>query len=384
MTLVLFLLGGVLLTGGAEFLVRGASRLAVAGGISPLVVGLTVVAFGTSAPELAVTVGAAYTGEADVALGNVVGSNIANVLLILGLAAVVAPLAVSQRLVRQEVPLVIGASVLVLLLALDGRVGRLDGLLLFAGLLVYLVYAVRQSRRERPVEQAAAQDALVDLGLADTRRRRGEWLLDVATALLGLVLLVLGADWLVDGAVAAAAALGVSELVIGLTVVAVGTSLPELATSVLASFRGEREIAVGNAVGSNLFNLLAVLGLGSVLAPAGIAVPRAALTFDLPVMIAVAVACLPIFFTGHRIARGEGWLFLAYYVAYTLYLVLAAAEHDAVPAVSRALVWFALPLTAVTLGVLVWRTARQGRTEEPVRYRREGGGPRRDRSRPPS
>ena len=361
MTLLLFLLGGVLLTGGAELLVRGASRLAVAGGISPLVVGLTVVAFGTSAPELAVTLGAAYTGEADVALGNVVGSNIANVLLILGLSAAVAPLAVSRRLVRLEVPLVIGASLLVLLLALDGRIGRLDGLLLFAGLVVYLVYAVRQSRREQAEEQAAAQDTLVDLGLADTRRRRGEWLLDVVTVLVGLGLLVLGADWLVDGAVAAAAAIGVSELVIGLTVVAVGTSLPELATSVMASVRGERDIAVGNAVGSNLFNLLAVLGLGGALAPGGVAVPRAAVTFDLPVMIAVAFACLPIFFTGHRIARGEGLLFLAYYAAYTLYLVLAAAEHDALPAFSRALGWFALPLTAVTLAVLVWRAARGGK-----------------------
>jgi cation:H+ antiporter len=358
LTLLLFVLGGALLAGGAELLVRGASRLAVAGGISPLVVGLTVVAFGTSAPELAVTLDAALVGEADVALGNIVGSNIANILLILGLSAAVAPLAVAPRLVRLEVPLMIGASVLVLLLALDGRVGRLEGLLLFAGLVAYLVIAVRHSRRQQAAVQAEAQDALVELGLADTRRRRGEWLLDVLSALAGLGLLVLGADWLVAGAVAAAAAVGISELVIGLTVVAVGTSLPELATSVMATLRGEREIAVGNAIGSNLFNLLCVLGLGGALAPAGLAVPRAAVTFDLPVMIAVAVACLPIFFTGHRIARGEGWLFLGYYAAYTGYLVLASAEHDALPAFSAALLWFALPLTAVTLGVLAWRAAR--------------------------
>jgi cation:H+ antiporter len=360
-TLALFVLGGLLLAGGAELLVRGASRLAVAGGISPLVVGLTVVAFGTSAPELAVTVGAAYGGQADVALGNVVGSNIANVLLILGVSAAVAPLAVARRLVRLEVPLMIGASVLVLLLALDGRVGRLDGLGLFALVVAYVVFAIRHGRREPAVEQAAMQEALVDVGLADVRRRRGEWILDVLSVLAGLALLVVGARWLVDGAVAAAEAMGVSELVIGLTVVAVGTSLPELATSVLASIRGERDIAVGNAIGSNLFNLLAVLGLGSMLAPAGVAVPRAALAFDLPVMIAVAFACLPIFFTGHRISRGEGWLFLAYYAAYTLYLVLAAQQHDALPAFSRALGWFVLPLTAVTLAVLAWRAARAPR-----------------------
>jgi cation:H+ antiporter len=368
-TLLLFVLGGVLLAGGAELLVRGASRLAAAGGISPLVVGLTVVAFGTSAPELAVTLGAAYTGEADIAVGNVVGSNIANILLVLGLSAAVAPLAVAARLVRLEVPLMIGASVLVLVLALDGRVGRLDGLLLFAGLVVYLVFVVRQSRREEAAagetEAATAGLETVVPGLAgnpSSRRgggRWGGWPLDVLLA-LGLALLVVGARWLVAGAVAAAAALGVSELVIGLTIVAVGTSLPELATSVLASLRGERDIAVGNVIGSNLFNLLAVLGLGGALAPAGLAVPRAAVTFDLPVMIAVAFACLPIFFTGHRIARGEGWLFLAYYVAYTGFLVLASGEHAGLPVLSAALLWFALPLTAVTLAVLAWRAARAG------------------------
>jgi cation:H+ antiporter len=373
-TLLLFVLGGALLAGGAEMLVRGASRLAVAGGISPLVVGLTVVAFGTSAPELAVTLGAAYTGEADVAVGNVVGSNIANVLLILGLSAAVAPLAVAARLVRLEVPLMIGASVLVLVLALDGRVGRLDGLLLFAGLVAYLVFVVRQSRREEAAAREAGEAAgagletvvpgpAEDPSSPDGRRgggRWGGWPLDVLRVTIGLALLVAGARWLVAGAVAAAAALGVSELVIGLTIVAVGTSLPELATSVLASLRGERDIAVGNAIGSNLFNLLAVLGLGGALAPAGLAVPRAAVTFDLPVMIAVAFACLPIFFTGHRIARGEGWLFVAYYAAYTGYLVLASSEHAGLPVLSAALLWFALSLAAVTLAVLAWRAARAG------------------------
>ena len=354
----LFLLGGALLVGGAELLVRGASRLAVAAGISPLVVGLTVVAFGTSAPEMAVTVGATLSGQADVALGNVVGSNIGNVLLILGLSAAVSPLLVSQQLVRIEVPLMIGASLLTLLLALDGHVGRLDGLLLFAGIVVYTVLAVRQSRRE----SAAVREEYAAAVGPEPRAPRARWLLDVGAIVLGLALLVLGARWLVAGAVAAATALGVSELVVGLTVVAVGTSLPELATSVLAAIRGQRDIAVGNVVGSNLFNLLAVLGLGSAVAPGGVPVARAALTFDLPVMIAVAVACLPIFFTGHRISRWEGWLFLAYYGAYVAYLVLASTAHDALPAFSAALAWFALPLTAVTLALLAWR--RRGRSAE--------------------
>ena len=359
MTLLLFLLGGLLLAGGAELLVRGASRLAVAGGISPLVVGLTVLAFGTSAPELAVTVGAAISGQGDVALGNVVGSNIGNVLFILGLSAVVAPLVVARRLVWLEVPLMIGVSLAVLLLALDGRIGRLEGVLLVAGIVAYTVFAIAQSRREQAAVQRETRQGLEELGLADPKRRRGEWAIDVLLVVVGLALLVVGARGLVAGAVAAAAAIGVSELVVGLTVVAVGTSLPELATSVLATIRGQRDIAVGNVVGSNIFNLLAVLGLGAAVAPDGVAVAPAALAFDLPVMLAVAFACLPIFFTGHRIARGEGWLFLAYYAAYVGYLILASAEHDALPFFSTALLWFGLPLTVVTLAILVWRAARR-------------------------
>lgn len=357
-TLILFILGAVLLIAGAELLVRGASRIAVSAGISPLVVGLTVVAFGTSAPELAVTVGASLSGQADVALGNVIGSNIGNVLLILGLSAVVAPLVVSVQLVRLDVPLMIGVSVLVYLFALDGRVGRGEGVVLVAGVLLYTGFLVIQSRKET----AAARDVeLPGTGIAPDRPLESRGIVDILLVIGGLALLVMGARWLVAGAVATAGALGVSELVIGLTVVAMGTSLPELATSVLAAIRGERDIAVGNIVGSNLFNLLCVLGLGSAVAPDGIPVATAALGFDLPVMIAVALACLPIFFTGYAIARWEGWLFLGYYAAYTLYLVLAASRHDALPLYSDTMALFVLPLTAVTLAVLGVRAWRQGR-----------------------
>lgn len=356
-TVGLFVLGAVLLIGGAEVLVRGASRLALAAGISPLVVGLTVVAFGTSAPELAVTVGAAFGGKADVALGNVVGSNIFNILFVLGVSALVAPLAVSRQLVRLDVPLVISASVVVLLLALDGRVGRGDGGLLFAGIVVYTVYLVRRSRAEtaedRAAEAAAGGEA-VDLG---AEAAPVSWAMNLGLIGLGLVLLVFGSRWLVESAVEVATALGVSELVIGLTVVAAGTSLPEVATSVLAAFRGERDIAVGNAVGSNLFNLLVVLGLGSMVSPTGISVPPGALTVDLPIMIAVAVAALPIFFTGYVIARWEGALFLTFYGAYMLYLVFTATDHHAADDLRIAMIGFVLPLTAVTLFALAARSA---------------------------
>ncbi len=357
LTLTLFIIGLVILIIGAELLVRGASRLAVGFGISPLVVGLTVVAFGTSSPELAVSVGSAFSGQADIALGNVIGSNIFNVLFILGISALIGTLVVAQQLIRLDVPLLIGVSLLPLLLGLDGKIGRLDGLLLVAGIAAYTTFAIRQSRKET----GAIQDEYRAEFGGGGRMSGRQALHNIGLIIAGLVLLVLGARWLVDGAVSVARALGLSELIIGLTIIAAGTSLPEVATSVIASLRGERDIAVGNVVGSNLFNILAVLGLAAAVAPNGVNVPAVALRFDIPFMIAVAVACLPIFFTGYRIARWEGALFLAYYAAYTLYLILDATGHDALPAYSTALIEFIMPLTAITLLLLAVRAWRTGR-----------------------
>jgi cation:H+ antiporter len=358
LTMVLFGLGIVILIAGAEVLVRGASRLAAGLGISPLVIGLTVVAFGTSSPELAVSVQSAVAGETGLAMGNVVGSNIFNVLFILGISAAVTPLVVAQQLVRLDVPLMIAASFALLLLGLDGGLGRLDGALLFGGALAYTAFLVRQSRRETAAVMAEYEGEFGEQKVGAT-----SWLRDTALVLGGLVMLVIGSRWLVGGAVEIATALGVSELVIGLTVVAAGTSLPEVATSVLASMRGERDIAVGNVVGSNLFNILVVLGASGLVAPRGIAVDPAALRFDIPVMIAVAVACLPIF-ARQVISRPAGLLFLGYYVAYTLYVVLAATEHDALPAYSGVMGLFVLPLTAVTLAVVGIRALRARRRGE--------------------
>jgi cation:H+ antiporter len=347
-TVVLFVAGLGLLVLGADWLVRGASRLAANLGISPLVIGLTVVAYGTSAPELAVSVKSAWAGQPDLALGNVVGSNIFNVLFILGASALITPLLVSSQLVRIDVPIMIGISLVTLVLAGDGVIGRLDGALLFAGAVTYTVFQVWQSRKESAAVRA---EYAQEFG-----PRRSSTLANVAFVLAGLGLLVLGSRWLVNGAVAFAQVLGVSELVIGLTIVAAGTSLPEVATSLLAALRGERDIAVGNVVGSSIFNLLAVLGLAALVAPVGLPVSAALLRFDVPVMIAVALACLPIFASGARIARWEGALFLFYYVAYTTYLVLAAQQHDALPAFSAVMELFVLPLTALTLAIVAWRT----------------------------
>lgn len=353
-TFLLFIGGGALLIAGAEALIRGAARLASALGISPLVIGLTVVAYGTSSPELAVSTASSLAGQTDIAVGNVVGSNIFNVLFILGLSSLVAPLVVAQRLVRLDVPLMIAVSVLLWLLGADGRVSRAEGVGLFAGIVAYSVFAVRSSRAE-----SAAVRAEYAAEIEASAGPRGGTAVNLLMVLVGLGGLLLGARWFVAAAVTVAQRLGVSELVIGLTIVAAGTSLPEVATSVIASLRGERDIAVGNVVGSNIFNVLGVLGPAAVVAPGGLAVAPALLHFDLPVMVAAAVACLPIFLTGHSIARWEGGLFLAYYVAYVAYLALAATRHDALPAFSQAMVVFVLPLTAVTLAVLAVRSARE-------------------------
>ena len=358
MTLALLVGGAALLVVGAELLVRGASRIARMLGITPLIIGLTVVAFGTSAPELAVSMNAAFRGQADITVGNVVGSNIFNILMVLGLAATVAPLTVAQQLVRVDVPLMIAASFLVLLLVLDGEVDQVDGFLLFSGLIAYLWLLLRQGKKE-----SAAVKEEYERQIETGEAKQSGALMNLLLVAAGLGMLVLGANWLVDAAGVIAAALGVSSLVIGLTIVAGGTSLPEVATSVIASIRGERDIAVGNAIGSNMFNLLGVLGITALITRGGISVAPAAVNFDIPFMVAVAIACLPIFVHGHALLRFEGMIFVLYYVAYTTYLVLKASEHDALPEFSMVMRSFVIPLTLLTLVIITLRVIRQGRRD---------------------
>jgi cation:H+ antiporter len=402
------LVGGlILLVVGGELLVRGASRVAAAFGISSLVIGLTVVAFGTSAPELVVSIQAGLAGNPDIALGNVVGSNIFNVLFILGICALILPLTVSRQLVRREVPIMIGASFLLLLLVLDDGIGMFDGLLLFVGVVSYTAWSVIQSRKEtaaaKPSDEPITIDtiagkspfwfggAVTTLGVAwlgwwlgwlnlpvvgllsagtltfiggslfgkGGTTTAGDLAHNAGFILAGLGGLVLGAEYLIDGATTIARSLGVSDLIIGLTIIAAGTSLPEVATSVIATIRKERDIAIGNVVGSNIFNILSILGISAIVTPGGLSVNPEIVNFDLPVMIAVSVACLPIFFTGFTIARWEGLIFLGSYVAYTSILILTATDNPALMTVTNAML-LVLPLIAVTL---IWTTIqafRQG------------------------
>lgn len=360
MTILLFVLGLAFLILGAELLVRGASKIAAALGISPLIIGLTVVALGTSAPELAISINSAFSGQADIALGNVLGSNIFNILVILGLSALITPLSVSKQLIRFDVPLMISLSIAVLFMSLDQILGRLDGVLLTAGLIIYIGGLISFSLRNSSPDQSS-QEYSEDNSIS---KENVNWLLNIFFVLAGLGLLILGSRWFVNSAVNFASYMGVSELVIGLTIVAAGTSMPEVVTSIIAAIRGERDIAVGNVVGSNVFNILGVLGLTSIVAPSGIPVSEAIIGFDIPLVIAVAVACLPIFFTGGTISRWEGALFLGYYIAYTFYLFFNATQHDLLPLFNNVMLYFIIPITVITILIVVFQELYGVKREE--------------------
>jgi cation:H+ antiporter len=348
---ILMLIGGlVLLVAGADLLVRGASKFAISFGISPLVVGLTIVAFGTSAPEVAVSVGAVLQNQTDIAIGNVVGSNIFNVLFILGVSALITPLMVNAQIIRQEVPIMIGASLLLLAISMDGKLGVVDGLVLFTLVIAYTIFLVYQSRKESVSAKEEYSAEFSSNSSWDDRK-----IVQVLLIVVGLVLLVLGSKWLVTAAITIAKDLGVSDLVIGLTIVAAGTSMPEVATSIVAAVKGERDIAVGNVIGSNTFNILACLGLSAMVSGnTGLTISENVLNFDLWIMMAVAIACLPIFAAGQQISRFNGALFLFYYVVYTSYLILMAQDYS-VATLNAIMLSFVLPLTIISVVIVFLR-----------------------------
>ena len=340
------MLGGlVLLVAGAQLLVRCAEHIAAKLKVRPLLIGLTIVAMGSSAPQMTVSLQAAFNDTADIAVGSVIGSNTFNILVTLGLSALIIPLRVSRQLVRLDIPLMIFASAMVFTLALNHQLDRQDGVLLLGGLLIYLLLLLHQSRHSG--HHHPHHD-----------RTPTSWLRTLI--LMGCALLLLGVagHLLLGAALEVASELGLSERVIGLTIVAVCTSLPELATSLIAAFRGQREIAVGNVIGSNVFNLLGVLGLTALLAPAPLSVSPNALAFDLPVMLGVAALCLPVFYSGYRITRVEGLLFLGLYLAYGLHVVSFTTGMPLASKLEHLMLIYVLPalLVFVLLSVVrAWR-----------------------------
>lgn len=330
MSLIELVSGLLLLIAGAEVLVRAAVRLAASLKVRPLIIGLSIVAFGSSAPQIAVSLQATLAGSTDIAVGSVIGSSIFNILVTLGLSALIIPLRVSRQLVRLDIPMMIFAGLLVFVLASNNELTPVDGLLLLLALIAYLgllLYQTRYSRRPR------TRDTLV----------QAPWLSSLLWMIGGLVLLVLAGHLVLGAAVEVANDLGLSARVIGLTIVGVSTSLPCLATSLIAALRGEREIAVGNVIGSNLFNLLGVLGFTALVAPSALSVSPNALDFDLPVMLGVIVLCLPVFYTGYRITRAEGLLLLGLYLAYGLHVMSFTTGMPLANKLEKLMLYYVLP-----------------------------------------
>ncbi|MGH8425130.1 MAG: calcium/sodium antiporter [Pseudomonas fluorescens] len=321
--------GLLLLIAGAELMVRAAVRLAARLHVRPLIIGLTIVALGSSAPQMAVSLRATLAQNADIAVGSVIGSSIFNILVTLGLSALIIPLRVSRQLVRLDIPLMIGASLLVFVLAWNEELTRVDGIILLAALALYLGLLLRQSRHSaRPPSHD---------------KTPAPWFSSLLMIVAGLAMLVYAGHLLLGAAVSVATDLGLSERIIGLTIVAVSTSLPELATSLIAALRGERDIAVGNVIGSNLFNLLGVLGFTALIAPSPLSVSPNALDFDLPVMLGVATLCLPAFYSGYRVTRAEGLLFLGLYLAYGLHVVSFTTGMPLAGKLEHLMLFFVLP-----------------------------------------
>ncbi|APG26857.1 hypothetical protein A7E78_02780 [Syntrophotalea acetylenivorans] len=304
-----FLLGLAILYVGAETMVNSSSRLAASYGIRPLIIGMTVVAFGTSMPEMMVSLLASFKGSTDIAAGNIVGSNVANIGLILGFTALIAPLLVPRSLLRREVPFMIGASLLLFVLVLDGYLGFYDGALLFALLLVFLGYCLRTARK---MGDDAGQGSSM---MASRSRPR-----DLFLVLIGIAGLGIGAEMMVRSAVILARAFGISELVIGISVVAIGTSLPELAASGLSALKGHADLSIGNVLGSNIFNILFVLGICPMIRP--MAVDPSLLQLQLPVMLVFSIGLIPLLGHRYKICRWKGLLLLGGYLAFIIGLFL--------------------------------------------------------------
>lgn len=320
--LLLFGAGLALLIVAAELVVRHGSALALALGVSPLVLGLTIVSVGTSAPELAVGITASVAGSGGLAVGNIAGTNLVNILLILGLSALLRPLPLHSRTIRMDLPMMVAAALLMTALAWNGVLSARDGLVMLLAAVAYTTLIIVCSRKEPGVVKAEYAQMFGTEGARTPGASKSRMGINALCLAAGIGLSVLGANWLVDGAVEMARAWGMGEAIIGLTVVAIGTSAPELVTTIVGTLRNDRDVAVGNLLGSSIYNLLVILGIPSLIAPGGIPVERDLLLFDIPLMTAVSVLCIPVFISGRMVSRLEGGSFVALYVAYLAFLLL--------------------------------------------------------------
>lgn len=313
-------LGLLALIAGAELITRGGVQVATRVGVPPIIIGLTIVALGTSTPELAVGIEAARRGSGSLAIANIAGTNIVNILLILGLSALLRPLALTMQTLRFDLPVMTLVAVALVVLALDGSLTRAEGIVMMVAALIYTVAIVRLTRRESFMTKIEfAREFRASRRLSPIH----EVLLNLAALIVGIAVVVIGSDWLVDGGVALARTMGISDAVIGLTIVAIGTSAPELVTTVIGTLRNDRDIAIGNLLGSSIYNILVILGLTCIVSPEALPVERHLALIDIPLMALVAIVCVPVFLSARRVSRLEGGMFVGAYVVYLTYLIVA-------------------------------------------------------------
>ncbi len=322
MSVVFLLLGLAMLIAGAEMLVHGAARVSTLLGVSPMVIGLTIVAIGTSTPELAVSISAGLKGSGGLGVGNIAGANVFVMLFVVGVSAVWRPLPLDLQVIKLQLPMIVFAALLMTLLAWDGQLSQIDGGVLLLGGIAYTLALMHLTRI---ASRAKKREFREEYGPQSVKKTRPKWLVRTVSALLlvvGIALTVIGSDVLVKGAVGIAQWLGVSPSIIGLTIVAFGTSSPELVTTIVATYRNDRDVAVGNIIGSGVYNILAILALACIATPGGLPVDRELLSFDIPLMAGVAIGAIPVFITGKRVSRLEGAAGIVIYLAYLTWLLV--------------------------------------------------------------
>lgn len=348
-SIAVLIAGLIMLSLGGDMLVRGAASLAERTGMSRMLIGLTIISIGTSAPEFAISAYASWLGKTDIALGNIIGSNIFNVLFALGFAAIITNLHIRRKTNMLDVPIMLGISVLAYVMSFTGMINRWHGLTLFAVFIGFNIFLIIYERKHPQEAAEIASETSTVL------KKRLSIPMILILLLAGFALLTIGSKVLVKGAVDLARLMHLSELIISLTIVAIGTSLPEAITAIIAAMHDETDMAVGNIIGSNIVNISGVLGLSAILAPHGVPVAAEVLRFDFPVMLAASFACLPIFYTGHMVSRGEGFVLFAYYILFLGYVVLRAIQHPSLALYDDALLYFCAPLTILTACIYSYR-----------------------------
>lgn len=346
MVFIVFVIGLVALVYGADLFLKGVDAFGIKWRISPVIMGLTVVAFATGAPELAISIKAAANGSADLVLGNIIGSNIANILLIIGIGSVMKAIAITPRILKVDLPIVLFVSLVLYWISSDGSLSKLDGVILISMLIAYSIFTFFQIKKSR------AEHKIVDLYEPNINPDNLDdglkfYAINLGWLAIGLVMIVMGSDWMVDSAIEIATLFGISELIIGLTIVSIGTSLPEVATSIAIIRKGNPESAIGNVLGSNLYNVLLTLGITILITPQVLQVSSIAINFDLPIMVGVIILCFPIFITGMKITRSEGVVFLLYYASYLTILTLDAISSPYSESFDFAMIWIVIPATAL-------------------------------------